>query len=169
MLHERWGLAPRRRVAGPVFKLPRRCVGLRTRVVSRSRKRRRRLRQVRTRKANESEPPMRRRKRLNTIETRLRMYAWDEARKGPVYGPGGGRRRGGASLVQALVWNVGTRRFDVKGEIQGEIPRRVSVPMRSAGADWLVVAVKPGNAGGAKRPDRPASGVGQPVRGGVHV
>ena len=67
------------------------------------------------------------------------MYAWDEARKGPVYGPGGGRRRGGASLVQALVWNVGTRRFDVKGEIQVAETARMRVPMQEPGAEQLVV------------------------------
>ena len=122
-----------------------------------------------TRKANESEPSMRRRKGLNAIKTRLRMYAWDEARKGPVYGPSGGRRRGGASLDQALMWNVGTECSDAKGEVQGETPRRASVPMRSNGADWLVGAMKPGNAGGAKGPGCPVSGVGQPVRGRVHV
>ena len=120
---------------------------------------------------------MRRRKGLNVIETRLRRYAWDKAQKGPAYGLSGGRRRGGASLVQALVWNVtldprqrmrwrgGTERSDVKGEVQGETPRRTSVPMRSNGADWLVVAMKPGNTGGAKGPGCPVSGVCQLARG----
>jgi hypothetical protein len=97
------------------------------------------------------------------------MYAWDEAQKGPVYGLSGGRRRGGASLVQALVWNVGTEYSDAKGDVQGETPRRASVPMRSNGADWLVVAMKPGNAGGAKKLGCPVSGVCQLARGGVHV
>ena len=34
--------------------------------------------------------------------------------------------------------------------------------MRGAGTDGLVVAMKPGNAGGAKGPDTPAEDVGQP-------
>lgn len=127
------------------------------------------LRQVWTRKANESEPSMRRRKGINAIETRLRMYAWDKAQKGPAYGLSDGRRRDGASLVQALVWNVGTECSDVKGEVQGETPRRTSVPMRSNGADWPVVTMKPGNAGGVKGPGCPVSGVCQLARGGVHV
>ena len=38
--------------------------------------------------------------------------------------------------------------------------------MRVAGTDGLVVAMKPGNAGGAKGPDTPAAGRGQPVMGG---
>ena len=41
------------------------------------------------------------------------------------------------------------------------------VPKRGTGTDGLVVATKPGNAGGAKEPDDPADGVGQPARGGT--
>jgi hypothetical protein len=33
------------------------------------------------------------------------------------------RHKGGANLIQALVWNVGTCRPDVKGEIQVEDPQ----------------------------------------------
>ena len=43
----------------------------------------------------------------------------------------------------------------------------MSVPMRGGGTDGLVVAKKPGNAGGAKEPDFPALGTGQPARGGA--
>jgi hypothetical protein len=39
--------------------------------------------------------------------------------------------------------------------------------MRGGGADGLVVARKPGNAGGAKEPDDPAEGRGQPAMGGA--
>lgn len=45
----------------------------------------------------------------------------------------------------------------------------MSVPMRGTGADGLVVAKKPGNAGGAKEPDDLAEGEGQPVMGGAHA
>ena len=41
--------------------------------------------------------------------------------------------------------------------------------MRGAGADGLVVASKPGNAGGGKGPDNPAEGAGQPAMGGAYV
>ncbi len=41
--------------------------------------------------------------------------------------------------------------------------------MRGEGADGLVVAMKPGNAGGAKRPDDSAAETGQPVMGGAGV
>jgi hypothetical protein len=39
--------------------------------------------------------------------------------------------------------------------------------MRGEGADGLVVALKPGNAGGAKGPDDLAEGRGQPEMGGA--
>jgi RNA-directed DNA polymerase len=41
--------------------------------------------------------------------------------------------------------------------------------MRGAGADGLEVAMKPGNAGGAKGPDIPAPGRGQPAMGGAET
>ena len=85
-----------------------------------------------------------------------------------MYGLDGDRQLSGASLVQAFMRNMGTWRSDVKGETQREAPVRVRVPIRRAGADWLVVAMKLGNAGGAKEPNRPASEMDQPERGGVH-
>jgi len=45
---------------------------------------------------------------------------------------------------------------------------RGRVPMRGEGADRLVVATMPGNAGGAKGSDCPAVAMSQPVRGGAH-
>ena len=47
----------------------------------------------------------------------------DKSRRIPVYCLGGVRHRGGVNLIQALVWNVGTCRPDVKGEIQVEDPQ----------------------------------------------
>jgi hypothetical protein len=41
--------------------------------------------------------------------------------------------------------------------------------MRGAGADGLVVAKKPGNAGGAREPDDLADGPSQPAMGGACV
>ena len=105
----------------------------------------------------------------DAIETRPLLAVWDEVQRGPAYWLSGGRQRGGASLVQAFMRNVGTWRSDEKGEAQGAGTPRVRVPTRSAGADQLVVAMKPGNAGGAKGLNRPAAGVSQPARGGAHV
>ena len=80
-------------------------------------------RQVCDGKTNVSEPLMTCRKRRDAIETRLQSLAWDEARREPVDCPSGGRHEGGVSPLQALVWNVGTYRLDVKGEIQVEDPQ----------------------------------------------
>src|ERR1700680_3665238 len=77
---------------------------------------------------------------------------------GPADCPSGGRHGDGVSPVQACVRNVGTSRLDVKGDIQGDEPTRMRVPMRGGGTDGLVVATKPVNAGGAKEPA--LSGVG---------
>lgn len=41
----------------------------------------------------------------------------------PVYCLGDIRHKGSMNLIQALVWNVGTCRSDVKGEIQVEEPQ----------------------------------------------
>ena len=45
----------------------------------------------------------------------------------------------------------------------------MNVPMRGGGTDGLVVAKKPGNAGGAREPDDLAEGMGQPEMGGACV
>lgn len=45
----------------------------------------------------------------------------------------------------------------------------MSVPRRGEGADRLVVAMNPGNAGGAREPDDLAEDVGQPAMGGAGV
>ena len=38
-----------------------------------------------------------------------------------VYRPSGGRCRGGVNLIQALLWNVGTCRFNAKGKVQWKL------------------------------------------------
>src|SRR5690606_31077443 len=125
------------------------------------------LHQVRSGKANVSEPPMTCRKRRDTVETRVQSLPWDVARGTPVSCPGGGRHEGGASPNQALVRNVGTCRSDAKGEPASGRPTRGRVPMRSGGADRCVVVLKPGNAGGAKASACPAEACGQLGRGGT--
>ncbi len=81
---------------------------------------------------------------------------------------GGVRCEGGVTLFQALLGNVGTCRLDVKGEVQVANAIRTSVPMPGTGTEQLVVALKPGNAGGAKGLRHSVSLVGQPERGGAH-
>ena len=80
---------------------------------------------------------------------------------------GGVRCVGGVTLFQALLGNVGTGRADAKGEIQVVSATRMSVPMQRTGADPLVVAMKSGNAGGAKGRGHSVLAVGQPARGGT--
>ena len=81
---------------------------------------------------------------------------------------GGVRCVGGVTLFQALLGNVGTGRGDVKGEAQVGGTTRASVPMRRTGAEQLVVALKRGNARGAKGLRHSVSVLGQPARGGAH-
>ena len=81
----------------------------------------------------------------------------------PADWPDGARHGGGASLAWAPVRNVGTCRPDTAGGQWSSDPRPVArgrspssrpargcVLTRGTGADRLVVATMPGNAGGAK-------------------
>jgi hypothetical protein len=88
-----------------------------------------------------------------------------QAQGEPAYCLGGVRHRGGVTLVQALGWNVGTCRPDVKGETQVERPTRVRVPRRGTGAEQPVVARKSRNGDGAKGLYRSALLGGQPDLG----
>ena len=97
-------------------------MGIRSQVVSGPGKGEARPRQVRTRKANESEPLMSCRKVKDVIKTGLLYRVRDRVWGGPVYCPDGGRQKGGASLVQAFMRNVGTWRSDAKEEVQMEDP-----------------------------------------------
>ena len=97
-------------------------VGPMARVVSVSEKAGR-TRQVCAGKTNVSEPLTTCRKRRDVIETGLQLLVRDRMRAMPADGSCGDRHEGGVSPVQALVWNVGTWRLDVKGEIQVEDPR----------------------------------------------
>jgi hypothetical protein len=53
------------------------------------------------------------------------------------------RRRGGMSIVQAVVWNVRTFVLNVKGNGTSGDPIRPNVPKWDQGADVLVVPLKP--------------------------
>jgi len=81
---------------------------------------------------------------------------------------GGVRCIGGVTLFQALSGNVGTGRADAKGEIQVVSAMRMSVPMQRTGADSPVVAMRSGNADGAKGWGHSVLEVSQPARGGTH-
>ena len=133
--------------------------------------------QVGTEKANESEPLMKCRKRIDDIETGVQLLPREE--------PGGYlstalvvsgikvararfRRWCGtwerlAPIGPVVCWS-GRR----EGAPQAAETVRGRVPMRGRRADRLVVAMKPGNAGGAKGTGCPGSLDGQPAwPGGV--
>ena len=80
---------------------------------------------------------------------------------------GGVRCVGGVTLFQALLRNVGTGRADAKGEIQVVSAMRMSVPMQRTGADPPVVALRSGNADGAKGWGHSVLEVSQPAWGGT--
>src|SRR5271166_218103 len=58
------------------------------------------------------------RKVQDDVETRGNSLTWDESGGWPDFCPGGIRHEGGVTLIQASMWNAGTCRPDVKGEIQ---------------------------------------------------
>jgi hypothetical protein len=132
-------------------------------------------------KASESDPLMTCRKGpIDDIETRPERTAWDE--------PGGSLPTGQAvsGMEVARAWpglRCGTcepvvprpRAASGAGSgprpcVEGRPPNgrsaRGRVPMRGTGADRLVLAMKPGNAGGAKGTGRPGSFGGQPSLAG---
>ena len=72
---------------------------------------------MRFREATASELLMR--VKMNKATSKLRAYgAPGSVQERPAYGLVGVRRKGGANLNQAFVWNVGTCRPDAKGEIE---------------------------------------------------
>jgi hypothetical protein len=129
------------------------------------------MRQVRAGKANVSEPLLKRRKRSGVIKTRVQSLPWDE--------PGGclltGQVVTGAEVARARfrrwhgTWEPAAPMVlarcwagQPEGVPQAAETARGRVPVRGAGADCLVVAVKPGNAGRAKGTGRPGELGGQP-------
>jgi hypothetical protein len=136
-----------------------------------------RMRQVGAEKANVSEPLMKCRKRSDDIKTGVQLLPRDEPGgylstalvvSGTKVARARFRLRCGtwerlAPLLSAGCW-AGRR----EGEPQAAETVRGGVPMWGRRADRLVVAVKPGNAGGAKGTGCPGSLGGQPVwLGGV--
>ena len=123
-------------------------------------------------KANESEPLLKRRKRTDVIETGVQLLPRDE--------PGGGLLIGqavtGAEVARVRIGHRHETWEPVAPAVPAgcwigrskEVPQaaetaRGRVPVRGTGADRLVVAVRPGNAGGAKGTGRPGALGGQPM------
>jgi len=70
-----------------------------------------------------SEPLMRHRKDRDGVKTGFLYRVQDEAWEKPAYCPSGLRCKGGVNLIEAFAWDLGTCRFDEKGETQVEDPR----------------------------------------------
>ena len=128
--------------------------------------------QVRTGKANVSEPLLTCRKRMDDIRTGVQLLPWEE--------PGGYlltalvvsgmkvararfRRRCGTWELLAPMRSAACWRGRREGDPQAAETARGSVPMRGRRTDRLVVAEKPGNAGGAKGAGCPGWLGGQPA------
>ncbi|SIQ82153.1 hypothetical protein SAMN05920897_1161 [Alkalispirochaeta americana] len=91
-------------------------------------------RQVRNEKTNGSEPLMTRRKAIQPTSKPSSVVGSGQAQTLPVYGLSGVRRGGGVISFQALMGNVGTCRFDGKGEIRrGSPPKEKSTEAKHWG------------------------------------
>ena len=124
-----------------------------------------RRRQVWVGKANESEPLMTCREPVKASKPGLVENPGISLHEKPDYCAGGVRHKGGASPTQAVGRNVRTCRPDAKGEPQAAETVRGRVPMRDTGAGRPIVAMRPGNAGGAKGADYLGLLAGQPLVG----
>jgi hypothetical protein len=130
-----------------------------------------------TEKANVSEPLLKCRKRIGDIKTRVQLLPWDESGgclftgqvvSGIKVARARFRRQCETWERLALILPVGCWTGQREGETQAADTVRVRVPMRGRRADRLIVAGKPGNAGGAKGTGCPGSFDDQPaVLGGV--
>lgn len=120
------------------------------------------LEQVRIRETNESKPSMTRRNPKNCCQNQGRFYLLGQAYRTPDYWVCGNRRIGGVKLIQALVWNCGNQSLRCQGRSTSGRIHEARVPKRSTGTDRPVVAMKAGNAAGAK-------GSGQVVAFGVQL
>jgi hypothetical protein len=99
-------------------------------------------RRVRLREASASEPSMNCRKRIRRCQNRGVTLPPGSARENPEACPSGIRHVGGAKLNQALVRNVRTCAPMQRERSQAAQTARIRVPMRSTGAEQLVVGTK---------------------------
>ena len=133
--------------------------------------------QVRVEKANACEPLMKCRKRSDVIKTGVQLLPRDEPRgylltdlavAGTKVARARLRLRCGTWERLTPIRSAGCWTGRREGEPQAVDTARGGVPMRGRRADRLVVAVMPGNAGGAKGTGCPGSFGDQPAGpGGV--
>jgi hypothetical protein len=75
------------------------------------------------RETSNSEPLMRHRKDRGEVKTELLYRVQDRVWERPAYCPSGLRCKSGVNLIQAFARDLGTCRFDGKGETQVEDPQ----------------------------------------------
>jgi hypothetical protein len=136
------------------------------------------VRRVGARKANASEPLVKCRNRMNGIETEGNRYLGMSLEESLLTVQAVSGIEVARAWVQALARNVAPVASNAtvglgerparpsKGEPQAAETARGRVPTRGTGTDRLVVAMKPGNARGAKEAGCSGSFGGQPPRGG---
>jgi hypothetical protein len=112
------------------------------------------LGQVGIRKAKTPEPLLKRRDPETCRQNQRLLDPLGSVRRTPGYGADGDRRRGGASLIRALMWNCGNLSLRCQGRSPSGDHHEASVPMRSTGTDQPVRAMKAGHAAGAKGLDQ---------------
>ncbi len=166
------GVGPRNRPAGGGSKPPQ-AAPVKSRGGERCGKGVLRGRQVRAKKANASEPPVKCRKRSDDVETGEESLTRDQ--------PGGYllTAQAASGMKAARAWlrllrgtcEPATSISGVVGEVstsareggpQAAETARGRVPTRGAGTDRSIVVMKPGNAGGAKGAGCPGTLTGQP-------
>jgi hypothetical protein len=106
--------------------------------------------QVRIREASANKLPSMHRNCFRRHQNRGYRSAPGRAWRKPTYWPCGVRCRGGATLIWAPVWNLGTCSAMLREKAQVADPRGRKYRCAKSGADCLVVARKRGNARGAK-------------------
>jgi hypothetical protein len=178
VLCRRWRWALRSRFAGRGCKPPQ-AASVKSRGGERCGKGGPRVRQVRTEKASESEPSLTCRNAKNGVETGGHGSPRDKrgrylftARVAPGMEVARARFRlwhgtwePVVPIPSAVHWTLVVPRLR-EGDPQAAITARGGVPMRDTGTDRLVVAVRLGNASGAKEAGHRGLVGGQPPWGG---
>ena len=93
-------------------------------------------------KANESKPLMTCRKRIDDVETGEKSLTRDKSGGRPDCCPDDIRHEGGVKLSWALARNVGTCAPMRREKSKWEVPIRMRVPKRSAGAEQPVLGLR---------------------------
>jgi len=123
--------------------------------------------QISIQKTNTREPSLTCRKSSKMVSKSGSFVTPRSAYRLPVYWIGGTRHRDGVSWIQAFMRNCRNQSFRCQGRNSRRNPSRVRVPMRSTGAEQLVVAMQYRNGYWAKRLRYSVATDNQPVMGRI--